>query len=137
MKTKIIEAVQSKAVPGNWGKFMVMVPEEEWAYRSQVNTEFSGPLLSSLGWSFGHVWVLDLQTGEGAFFRAGGYAHADLEKHAVWVCPLFEPFLEWLYARYRENPHLDISDLPDVAELPNAEFSFAGYRRPGPEGEMT
>lgn len=132
MKTKIIEAVQSKAVPGNWGKFMVMVPDEEWAYRSQVNTEFSGPLLRSVGWSAEHVWVLDLQTGEGAFFRAGGYAKADLNKHQIWVCPLCEPFLEWLYERYREDPRLDIGSLPDVVELPDAEFALAGYRRPGP-----
>jgi hypothetical protein len=131
VRTKIIEAVQSKAVPGNWGKFMVMVPEEEWACRSQVSTEFGGPLLSALGWSHEHLWVLDLQTGEGAFFKPGGYAHADLEKHAVWVCPLFEPFLEWLWDRYREDPRLDIGGLPDVVELPGAEFAFAGYRRPG------
>jgi hypothetical protein len=133
VKTKIVEAVQSKAVPGNWGKFMVMVPEEEWAYRSKVNTEFGGSLLSSCGWSFEHVWVLDLQTGEGAYFRAGGYAKADLAKHAVWVCPLFEAFLEWLYARYRETGTLDLDALPDVVELPDAEFALSGYRRPGPE----
>jgi hypothetical protein len=131
VRTKIVEAVQSKDTQGNWGKFMVMVPEEEWAYRSQVSTEFGGPLLSALGWSGAHMWVLDLQTGEGAFFKPGGYAHADLEKHRIWVCPLFEPFLEWLYAWYREG--LDIEGLPDVVELPAAEFAFAGYRRPGPE----
>jgi hypothetical protein len=135
VRTKIIEAVQSKAARGNWGKFMVMVPDEEWAYRSRVGTQFGGPLLSACGWSGGHVWVLDLQTGEGAFFRPGGWAKADLEKHRVWVCPLYEPFLEWLYARYRENPRLDIGDLPDVVELPGAEFAFAGCRRPGPDEE--
>jgi hypothetical protein len=133
VKTKIIEAVQSKAVPGNWGKFMVMVPEEEWAYRSQVSTEFSGALLSALGWTWQHVWVLDLQTGEGAFFKAGGYPKADLDKHAIWVCPLFEPFLEWLYARWRETGTLDLDALPEVVELPDAEFALRGYRRPGPE----
>lgn len=135
MKTRIVETVQSKAVPGNWGKFMFMVPDEEWACRSQVSTEFGGPLLTALGWSDRHLWVLDLQTGEGAFFKVGGWAKADLAKHRIWVCPLFEPFLEWLYERYRENPGLDglIGSLPDVVELPHAEFAFSGYRRPGPE----
>jgi hypothetical protein len=67
VKTKIIEGVQSLAEPGNWGKFLVGVPDEEWARQSRVNTEFSGPLLSAIGWSWQHIWVLDLQTGEGAF----------------------------------------------------------------------
>jgi hypothetical protein len=41
---------------------------------------------------------------------------------------MFEPFLEWLYAQ-------DLSDLgalPRLVELPDAEFSFSGYRRSGP-----
>jgi hypothetical protein len=133
VRTKIVEAVQSKAVPGNWGKFMVMVPDEEWVYRGQVNTEFSGSLLMSLGWSDRHVWVLDLQTGEGAFFKLGGWAAADLDKHRIWVCPLFEPFLGWLYERYRNDGELDLDRLPEVVELPDAPFAFHGYRRPGPE----
>jgi hypothetical protein len=51
----------------------------------------------------------------------------------IWVCPLFEPFLEWLYERYREAGELDLDELPDVVELPGAEFAFHGHRRPGPE----
>jgi hypothetical protein len=133
MRTKIIEGVQSLERPGNWGKFMLAVPDEEWARGSLVCP--GGPLLSACGWGHEHVWVLDLQTGEGAFFRPGGVAHADLEKHRIWVCVLFESFLEWLYAQYREDPRLDIESLPDVVELPGAEFAFSGYRRPGPEGE--
>ncbi|HMG64396.1 MAG TPA: hypothetical protein VK599_15750 [Streptosporangiaceae bacterium] len=134
MKTKIVEAVQSKEHPGNWGKFLVGEPDIEFTRRSAVNTEFSGSLLTSLGWTWQHVWVLDLQTGEGAFFKPGGLASADLAKHRIWVCPLFEPFLEWLYERHRESGgRLDPDDLPEVVELPNAEFAFQGYRRPGPE----
>jgi hypothetical protein len=133
VKTKIIEAVQSKAEPGNWGKFLVGEPDIEFMRKSAVNTEFGGSLLTSCGWSWEHVWVLDLQTGEGAFFKPGGYAHADLQKHRVWVCSLFEPFLGWLWERYREAGELDLDGLPEVVELPDAPFAFAGYRRPGPE----
>lgn len=134
MRTKIIEGAQDLKSPGNWGKFMLCVPDTEWLRESKICPGVSRPLLGQIGWTFNHVWVLDLQTGEGAFFRPGGVAGADLQKHKVWVCPLFEPFLEWLYGRYRENPGLDIDDLPDVAELPDAPFEFAGYRRPGPGG---
>jgi hypothetical protein len=137
MKTKIIEGVQDLKMPGNWGKFLIGVPDSEWEYESRISTEGSWALLGRIGWTHEHVWVLDLQTGEGAFFKLGGLARADLTKHAVWVCPLFEPFLEWLYGRYREAGKLDLDELPDVVELPGAEFAFAGYRRPGPEGAET
>jgi hypothetical protein len=135
VKTKIIEGVQDLKVPANWGKFLVAEFDTEFTRQSAVNTEYSGSLLTSIGWTWQHVWVLDLQTGEGAFFRPGGLAHADLQKHRIWVCPLYEPFLEWLYERYREAGELDLDELPDVVELPGAEFAFSGYRRPGPEGE--
>jgi hypothetical protein len=133
MRTRIIEAVQSLEHPGNWGKFLLGEPDTEWLRESKADPAGGWPLLGRIGWTAQHLWVLDLQTGEGAFFRPGGSARADLEKHRVWVCPLFEPFLEWLYDRYLEDPRLDIGSLPDVIELPGAEFAFAGYRRPGPE----
>src|SRR6266568_9619596 len=82
-------------------------------------------MLSERGWTSDHLLVLDLQTGEGAIFRPGGSARADLnEKHQVWVCPLFEPFMEWLYKQ--DTP--DLTALPDQVELdaPGAPF---GYRR--------
>ena len=72
--------------------------------------------------------MLDLQTGEGAIFRPGGNAHADLQKHRIWCCPLFEPFLEWLYKHNLEN----IDELPKHVDLA-AEFELFGYRRPGPD----
>jgi hypothetical protein len=124
VETKIIEAVQSKTHSGNWGKFLVGVPDVEWARRSQVDTGFSGPLLSAIGWSRNHVWVLDLQTGEGAFPRPGGPASADLAKHRILACPLFDPFLGRLYERCRENGGLELNSLPGVVEFPSAEFSF-------------
>lgn len=86
-------------------------------------------LLQTLGWSnYAHYfWVLDLQTGEGAYFRHGGCAVADLNKHAIWVCPLYEPFLVWLYG---QKP--DLATLPESVELPQAESALYGYRRKGP-----
>jgi hypothetical protein len=45
---------------------------------------------------------------------------------------MFGPFLEWLY----KQDLTDLSALPAVVELPEAEFAFCGYRRPGPQGEL-
>lgn len=130
MKTYHFEARQGPHGP-NWGKFMIGIPGGEWAWQSEVEPGF--PLLRTLGWGPEHIWICDLQTGEGFFIRPGGSAHADLEKHAVWCCPLFEPWLEWLYGRLRETGIEGIADLPRVVDLPDAEFAFAGYRRPGPD----
>jgi hypothetical protein len=134
VRTRIVEAVQSKEHPGNWGKFLVGAFDEEHAYESRVDPD-RVPLLRACGW-WGpeRLWVLDIQTGEGAYFNPGGLAAADLAKHRIWVCPLFSPFLEWLYERHRElGGRLDLDDLPEVVELPDAEFALYGYRRPGPE----
>jgi hypothetical protein len=123
MITKFIEASSA----GNWGKFMLArFTPEEWAYRSAVDER---PLIHARGWASWHIMIFDMQTGEGALFRPGGLARADLRKHQIWVCPLFEPFLEWLYTQ-------DVADfeaLPASIELPDAPFSFSGYRRPGPD----
>lgn len=128
MKIKIIEVTNGF----NWGKFLLARFDVEWQYRSQLeDDDFGGPLLFQLGWRPEHLWVLDLQTGEGALFRPGGLAKADLDKHRVWVCPMFEPFITKLW-------RMDLSDLdalPDVMELSEADApsGFRGYRRPGPE----
>lgn len=127
MKTKIIEVTNG---PQNHGKFMVAQFDGiDWLYQSVVDPGryLLGPVC---GWSEEHRLVLDLQTGEGAIFRLGGYAHADLDKHRVWVCPMFEPFLAWLY----EQDARDLAALPDHVDLPAAPFSMYGYRRPGPDG---
>ncbi len=111
MKTKIIEATNSDSGGFNWGKFMVGRFDHEWGHRAAVVSGGHGlPLLTSQGWSRDHILVLDLATGEGAIFKIGGLASADLNKHRVWVCPMFEPFLEWLYKQ----------DLSDLAALPAA-----------------
>jgi len=124
MIIKFIEATNGT----NWGKFLLIrFGEAEWKMQGQFSE--GRPLLHTLGWSPDHLWVLDLQTGEGAFFRPGGFAAADLEKHKIWVCPLYEPFLVWLY----KQKLTDILALPDKVELPNAPAALWGYRRKGPE----
>lgn len=80
-------------------------------------------------WTRDQLWVMDLETGEGGLFRPGGYARGDLQKHRIWVCPMFEPFLTWLYKQDLSNESLDA--LPKGVAL-DAPFEWAGYRRPGP-----
>jgi hypothetical protein len=126
VKTKFIQATNGDGI--NYGKFMLArFDADEWDRRSHFAGHRS--LIAQCGWSPDHLLVFDLQTGEGALFRPGGYAKADLDKHRVWVCILFEPFLEWLYTQ-------DLSDLdalPDHVDLPHAPSGLYGYRRPGPD----
>lgn len=126
METKIIEATQHLTHGFNWGKFCVGRFTGEWSHRSPVSRS-SQSLLRERGWGDGRIWVMDLETCEAAAFAPGGSAHADLEKHRVWVCPMFEPFLKWLYAQ----DLTDLQALPDVVELPDAPPAMSGYRRPG------
>ncbi len=122
MKTRIVEATNG---PRNWGKFLLGQFDHEWEYKSLVAE--GKHLLREVGiGSPKTMLVLDLQTCEGVLFEPGhGFAAADLNKHAVWVCPLFEPFLTWLYG---QPEPFNISALVD---LPTARFDWAGYRRPG------
>lgn len=128
MRTYVFEGVQDVGFPLNWGKFLVGVPDVEWSLRSDIDPENPRPLLAQIGWEPGEIWVCDLQTREGAFFWPGGSARADLERHRIWVCPLFEMFLTWLYEQNIEALHL----LPRIVALPDAQFSINGYRRLGP-----
>src|SRR5581483_9374539 len=90
MKTVFIEVEH----PFNWGKFMVArFDAEEWGRPSAHPEAMKKSLLGQRGWAGHHILVVDLETGEGAMFRPGGLASADLNKHRVWVCPMFEPFL--------------------------------------------
>jgi hypothetical protein len=121
MKTVFVEATNGP----NWGKFMLaQFDAEEWARRSAVDGRLQA---DGRGWTQQHILVFDLQTGEGALFKPGGFAKYDLEKHKIWVCPMFGPFLAWLY----EQP--DPMSIPSLVELPNAEFALYGHRRPGPQ----
>lgn len=127
MRTKIVEANNGR---GNWGKFLVgQFDDAEWSRRSALPGEQGQPaLLWRLGWSRNEfIFVLDLQTGEGAVFRHGGFAPADLNKHKIWVCPLYEGFLIWLY----QQDISDLNKLPDWVDL-DVPFDMSGYRRPGP-----
>lgn len=112
----------------NWGKFMVArFDREDWEYASEVEPDQR--LLRACGWAPDlHLLIFDLQTGEGGIFRHGGFARADLDKHKVWVCPMFEPFLSWLYAQKMPQ---DLGTLPRIIELPDAPSSLHGYRRAG------
>lgn len=136
LKLHLVEAVTAGA-GGNWGKFAVAKwGEEEWNWISALDDPDDPrralglppvPLLKEIGWRSPHlIWVLDLQTGEGALFSPDGYAVDHLERHQIWVCPLFEPFLIWLYRQ--DLTKLD--QLPPLVEL-NAPFDFRGYRRIG------
>ena len=130
METVFIEALSEE---GNHGKFMLgRFDDEEWGRRSEVDdllpSHQPSVQLVARGWTDSHLLVLDLQTGEGAVFRIGGFAAADLEKHSIWVCPLFEPFLEWLY----QQDVTDLSALPKVVPITGVGLQLAGHRRPGP-----
>ena len=131
MKTRIIEATNAEGGGGiNWGKFMVAQYERhEWQWPSRIDHT---SVIAGRGWTERHVWVLDLQTGEGACFLLGGSAENDLEKHKIWVCPMFLPFLRWLYKQPRQC--LDwLAMLPAIVRFTEDEApsALAGYRRGG------
>lgn len=122
MQTKIIETSGN----GNWGKFMLGRFDNECSYQSALpEAEGAYPLAR---WMPSTLLVLDLATGEGALFTPGGLPVADLDKHAIWVCPMFEGFLTWLYTQDTS----DLDALPAYVDLPDIPFSLAGYRRNGP-----
>lgn len=125
METRFVEASNGL----NWGKFLVgRFEAEEWALRSQVDDR---GLIYGRGWTPEHVIVWDLQTGEGSIFAPHGSAAADLNKHRIWVCPLFEPFLIWLY----DQDLTVLQELPSYIALPDTPGALFGYRRPGPNPE--
>ena len=125
MQVKIIEATNEGVGGMNWGKFMLgRFTPEEWAYQSIVSPGRS--LLSTVGWDRRHLLVVNLQTGEGSIFRPGGSAQANLnDKHQIWVCPMFEPFLIWLY----EQDLTDLDKLPSLVEIKDPRSALAGHRR--------
>lgn len=122
MKIKFIEVTNGNL---NWGKFALMRFDSEWEYESKIAP--GTKLLSGRGWGPEHLLILDLQTGEGAVFRPGGVVKHDLEKKRIWVCPMYEPFLEWLYRQDLS----DLGKLPAFLDLKDAPFEWRGYRRPG------
>jgi len=124
MKTRFVEVTNDNR---NWGKFLLgEFTSDEMAYRSKIDEL---RLVASRGWTPQHILVFDLQTGEGGWFRLGGFAKYDLQKHRIWVCPMFEPFLTYLYEWFKEgkNPF----EVPELIDIPDAPFEMSGYRRPG------
>lgn len=143
MRSKIVEAVGGNNF--NWGKFMVLQWEpEDWDHTSIVQHEYDGRvrrLLPSIGHNRRDIMVMDLETCEGAIFSPGGVARSDLRKRRVWVCVLFEPFLDWLYEFYNthyraEGRPFNVLDLPDKVEFPDNPPAFQGHRREGPLAEL-
>jgi hypothetical protein len=132
MKTHLIEVTNGEK---NWGKFLIGQFDHEWERVSAV--DHGHKLLRSVGWAEyqDFALVLDIQTGEGAMFRLGGLASADLNKHRIWVCPMYEPFLQWLYDFYRDEQAKVRGawwdHLPLHVDLPAAPFAMHGYRRTG------
>lgn len=123
MQTKFVEVTNNNQ---NWGKFLLIRFDAEYEYKSAFTNK---SLLHEVGWHPSNIFLLDLQTGEGARFLPGGLASVDLDKHKIWCCPMYGPFLEWLYLQDLN----DFSKLPNSVNLPNAEFALYGYRRNGDE----
>lgn len=142
MDLRFIEAGQGDGTPteglSNWGKFLIgRFTNEEWAHPSQYpGHDQRTSLIRECGWTRGNIWVLDLQTGEGAMFHPVGFARADLARRKIHVCVMFEPFLTWLYAHIKAHTELGLGDwfdtLPGYVQLPDAAFELHGYRRRGP-----
>lgn len=132
MDTKFLEASNGF----NWGKFSLgRFTSEDWYEPSLFPGCEEPSLLAGRGWTQRHIQVFDLQTGEGAMFMLGGFATADLFKHRIWVCPLFEPVLSWLYSHAHARPLTWWDELPRTVELPAAPAEMFGFRRPGPDAD--
>lgn len=142
MISKIIEATNTNKF--NFGKFNVSVYDaEERSRASIINEGFN--LLRSIGKHPDDVMVADLQTSEALTFpayfrnyrggdpeRLAGEVHYYMGKHKIWVCPLYEPFVCWLFEQDLE----DIRKLPPMVDtLPEEVSSLFGYRRQGNEPE--
>lgn len=136
MRTHIIEATNKNQ---NWGKFLLGVLDDEWdRFPETPGCNTGVPLLASLPRTRGQKWdrardvlIMDLQTREAAVFALEGDPRVELERHQVWVCPLFEPFLGWLYSQPVDRV-LSL-DLPAWIDIPDAKFAWAGHRRSGAE----
>jgi hypothetical protein len=112
--TKIIEGSDG----GAYGKWLVGQLDEHERSRKTSLPGYEG---NASIWTFagarrfgadpGAVFVLDLQTGQGAVFNptTSSSPDYDLDQANIWVCPLFRDFFRWLYTQ----------DLADVTQLPN------------------
>lgn len=129
MKTRFFEVTNGF----NWGKFLVAeFDPDEWSRRAILDAAEQLPLVAGRGWGREHIFVMDLQTGEGALFRHGGSASHDVQnRHNIWRCPMFVPFLTWLYTQ----PVDKLMELPQLIHLTEDEApsSMLGKRGDGSE----
>jgi hypothetical protein len=121
MITQFIEASQPEHV--NWGKFLLARFDEAEGEIESMLPGFKGNIFRTGGqrtMNPNTTLVVDLQTGEGAAFSLDGNGSAtyDLNEHKIWVCPMYEPFLCWLYMQHLGNGKGDIRSLPRYVELP-------------------
>ena len=134
MDSRLIEAENG----GNWGKFMV----GQWTHADLEQRSLVAVGEPLLGRTEGNLrkgqidprrarLVFDLQTKKGGLFEPdpAGDSNADLEASGLWVCPLFAPFLAWLY----ERGQAPVASLPSIFNLPPAQSKLQGYKRPGPD----
>ncbi len=137
MDTKFVEAGHGPD-GGNWGKFLVgRYTEDELAEPAQFpGCEGSRRLVNLGGPGRQDIWVLDLQTGEGARFPIEFVrdvdVHHQLNKHRIWVCPLYEPFVAFLFGYIGNHQRTWWDTLPRTVEMPTAGIVVFGRRRPGP-----
>lgn len=88
MKTKFFEGTDQF----NYGKFMLGAMSLD-----ELNTpclETTGGVNQFIHNTESKFWILDLQTKEGAFFDLKFDIIPQLEKHQIWVCPMYPLFLE-------------------------------------------
>lgn len=138
MITRFIEATQ-KTDNYNHGKFMVARFDADEAKAMTAMPGYEEWSLWRIGGQRklhpGTTLVVDLQTGEGAAFSLKGSwpgaAKYDLDAHKIWVCPMYEHFLGWLYRQGLGDGAGDITTLPRYVEIDTLEGSVAGYRRDG------
>jgi hypothetical protein len=73
------------------------------------------------------LWILDLVTQEGACFDVAQPLLPQLERHQVWTCVLYEPFLAWLFEYCQTHTPFRLDDLPPNLHL-TAPQELIGYR---------
>lgn len=102
MITKLIETTDMF----NHGKFLVG-QMEGFELTQYLAIKDDGRQLSHvLHASPSKFWVLDCATCEGAFFDFSNDAYYQLERHQVWVCPMFPLFLEWAFEKFKQEPNV-------------------------------
>jgi hypothetical protein len=120
----------------NYGKFLLLRFDTSERQVRTALTGFEGHPLFTFGGQRKlnprMTLVVDLQTGEGAAFSLDPMSWTELgDKHRIWVCPMYEPFLRWLCQQGLDNGGGDITALPRCVQLDEAESSLFGHRREG------